>query len=41
MKVEKNKAKPLRTATGDRLAAGMIDIVFCCDTTSSMSSYIV
>ncbi|KAL4454250.1 hypothetical protein ABPG74_012207 [Tetrahymena malaccensis] len=38
--VVQKKAKPLRTKTGEKLAAGMIDVVFCCDTTSSMSSYI-
>lgn len=37
---QKKKGKPLRTKTGDRLAAGMVDIVFCCDTTGSMSSYL-
>jgi len=25
---------------GDKLAAGMVDIVFCCDTTSSMGTYL-
>ncbi|KAL4500400.1 hypothetical protein ABPG72_003351 [Tetrahymena utriculariae] len=38
--VVQKKVKPLRTKTGEKLAAGMIDVVFCCDTTSSMSSYI-
>ncbi|EAS04311.1 von willebrand factor type A domain protein (macronuclear) [Tetrahymena thermophila SB210] len=38
--VAQKKAKPLRTKTGEKLAAGMVDVVFCCDTTSSMSSYI-
>jgi hypothetical protein len=37
---DSTKGKILRTKTGDKLAAGMIDIVFCCDTTSSMSSYL-
>jgi len=34
------KDKILRTKTGDKLAAGMVDIVFCCDTTSSMGTYL-
>lgn len=37
---DEKKGKILRTKTGDRLAAGMVDIVFCCDTTSSMGSYL-
>jgi len=34
------KENIISTKAGDKLAAGMVDIVFCCDTTSSMGTYL-